>query len=128
MRGAFMVNIAKLIKSNGKYDLKVFSPESIDRIEKRITEKNGKYYIKCLIRDKEVMAKPEEIVQQLMIDKLMNEYGYPKDLIRVLYPVNFGRERKQADIIILNKKDKTSVYCVIEVNELLHELDFHVLL
>ncbi len=112
-----MVNIAKLIKSNGKYDLKVFSPESIDRIEKRITEKNGKYYIKCLIRDKEVMAKPEEIVQQLMIDKLMNEYGYPKDLIRVLYPVNFGRERKQADIIILNKKDKTSVYCVIEVKK-----------
>ena len=112
-----MIDIKKLIKSNGKYDLKVFSTESIDRIEKRITEKNGKYYIKCLIREKEVMAKPEEIVQQLMIDKLMNKYGYPKDLIRVLYAVNFGREKKQADIVILNKKDKTSVYCVVEVKK-----------
>ena len=112
-----MIDIKKLIKSNGKYDLKVFSTESIDRIEKRITEKNGKYYIKCLIREKEVMAKPEEIVQQLMIDKLMNKYSYPKDLIRVLYSVNFGREKKQADIVILNKKDKTSVYCVVEVKK-----------
>jgi type I restriction enzyme M protein len=111
------MNLSKLIKSSGQYDLTIFSPESIDRIEKNISEKNGKYYIECLKREKEVQAKPEEIVQQLMLDKLLNEYNYPLDLIRVLYPISFGREKKQADIIILNKKDKTSVFCVLEIKK-----------
>ena len=111
------INLTKLIKSNGKYDLTIFSPESIDRIEKNISERNGKFYIKCLKREKEIQARPEEIVQQLMLDKLINEYNYPLDLIRVLHPITFGREKKQADIVILNKKDKTSVFCVIEVKK-----------
>ena len=111
------MELHKLIKSGGKYDLTIFSKKSVDRIERNIIEKNGKYFIKCLKRKKEVSAKPEEIVQQFMIDKLINEYGYSEDLIQVLYTVPFGREKKQADIVILNKKDKTSVFCVIEVKK-----------
>ena len=34
-------NILQLIKSSGKYDLTIFSAESIDRIEENIFEKNG---------------------------------------------------------------------------------------
>ncbi|MCK4429468.1 MAG: type I restriction enzyme HsdR N-terminal domain-containing protein, partial [Candidatus Aenigmarchaeota archaeon] len=109
--------IAELVKADNKYDITIFSNERIDFIEERIIEKNDKPYIKCLIRNKEVVAKPEEIIQQLMIDKLLNEYNYPAELIRVLYSVTFGREKKQADIVILNKKDKTSVFCVIEVKK-----------
>jgi hypothetical protein len=33
------INLAQLIKSTGKYDLTIFSPESIDRIENNIYEK-----------------------------------------------------------------------------------------
>jgi len=33
------INIQKLIKSSGKYDLSIFSPESIDRIEKSIFDR-----------------------------------------------------------------------------------------
>ena len=35
------MNLSKLIKSSGKYDLTIFSAESIDRIEKSVFEKNG---------------------------------------------------------------------------------------
>ena len=112
-----MSKILDIIKSNSKYDLTIFDKNRIDEIEKNIREENGKYYIKCLIRDKEVQAKPEEIVQQLYIDKLINEYEYPKQLIRVLHPITFGREKKQADIIIFDKKDISSIYCVVEVKK-----------
>lgn len=101
----------------GKYDLSIFSSESIDRIESVIFEKNGKYFLSCLKRDKDIQVKPEEIVRQLMLDKLVNEYGYPLDLLEVEYTVSFGREKKFADIVILNKTDKTSVYCVVEVKK-----------
>ncbi|MCK5059763.1 MAG: N-6 DNA methylase [Candidatus Pacebacteria bacterium] len=111
------MNLSQLIKSGGKYDLTTFSAESIDRVEKSIFEKKGKHFIKCLKREKDIQAKPEEIVRQLTLDKLLNEYNYPVDLIRVEFSISFGREKKLADIIILNKKDKTSVYCVLEIKK-----------
>ena len=111
------MKISELIKSNGKYDLIVFSSESIDRIEKNIFENKGKFFVKCLIREKDIQVKPEEIVRQLMIDKLINDYGYSKDLLRVEYTVTFGKEKKFADIVILNKADKTSIYCVLEIKK-----------
>ncbi len=111
------MSIAQLIKSTGKYDLTIFSEESIDRIEKSIFEKNEKSFIKCLKREKDIQVKPEEVVRQLMLDKLINEYGYSEDLLDVEYTVNFGREKKFADIVILNKADKTSIYCVLEIKK-----------
>jgi len=111
------MNLSQFIKSTGKYDLTIFSSESIDRIEKNVFEKNGKSFIKCLKREKDIQAKPEEIVRQLMLDKLINEYNYPTDLLRVEFSVSFGREKKLADIVILNKADKTSVFCVLEIKK-----------
>lgn len=109
--------LSQLIKSNGKYDLTIFSPESIDRIDERIFWEKDKPYLWCLKRQKNIQAKPEEIVRQLMLDKLINEYEYDINNLAVEYTVNFGREKKFADIVILNKIDKTSVYCVIEVKK-----------
>lgn len=111
------MELSKLIKSDGKYDLTIFSSDSIDRIDQNIFEKGGKYFIKCLKRTKDIQVKPEEIVRQLMLDKLINEYGYAADLLDVEYTVNFGREKKFADIVIFNKTDKTSVYCVLEIKK-----------
>lgn len=111
------IKISQLIKATGKYDLTIFTPESIDRIEQNVFEQNGKLFIKCLIRDKNIQIKPEEVVRQLMLDKLINEYGYAHHLLKVEYSVSFGREKKFADIVILNKSDKTSVYCVLEIKK-----------
>jgi len=109
--------ISRLVKSDGNYDLTIFSREGTDRIEGGIFEKNGKYFIKCLKRGKDLQAKPEEVVRQLMLDKLINEYEYSSNLLDVEYAVSFGREKKFADIVILNKKDKTSIYCVLEIKK-----------
>jgi type I restriction enzyme M protein len=111
------IQLANLVKTDGKYDLTIFSAESIDRIENNIYQKEGKYYLRCLKRNKDIQVKPEEVVRQLMLDKLINEYSYSIDLLDVEYTVNFGREKKYADIVVLNKTDKTSVYCVLEIKK-----------
>lgn len=111
------IQLAQLVKSDKKYDLKIFSTESISRIDNSRFEKEGKFFLKCLKRNKDIQAKPEEIVRQLMLDKLINEYGYSVDLLDVEHTVNFGREKKFADIVIFNKTDKTSIYCVLEIKK-----------
>ena len=109
--------LSQLIKSDGKYDLTIFSPEGINRIENSIFDKNGKDFLTCLKRNKDIQVKPEEIVRQLMLDKLINESGYSIDFLNVEHTVNFGREKKFADIVIFNKTDKTSIYCVLEIKK-----------
>jgi hypothetical protein len=48
------IELARLVKSDGKYDLTIFSPESIDRIENSIFEKGGKLFLKCFKRNKDI--------------------------------------------------------------------------
>ena len=111
------MQLSELIKATGKYDLTIFSTEAIDRIENSIFDKKGKWFIRCLQRKKDIQVKPEEIVRQLMLDKLINEYHYPLELLAVEFVVTFGSSKKYADMVILNKVDKTSVYCVLEIKK-----------
>ena len=111
------IQLAQLVKSDGKYDLTIFSPEGIDRVESGAFKKEDKIFLKCFKRGKDIQAKPEEVVRQLMLDKLINEYGYSVDFLDVEYSVSFGREKKFADIVIFNKTDKSSIYCVLEIKK-----------
>ena len=84
------------ILKDSDYKLDLFSQEAIIKLEKRILSKDskngGSYYAPCLIRAKEVKLSPEEIVRQLYLDKLLNEYNYPKDKIQVEVAIQQGRD------------------------------------
>ena len=69
--------LIKILKDS-KYNLSIFEPEEIEALENRILTKNGKPYVVCLIREKEIQLKPEEVVRQLYASKLIKKYGYPK--------------------------------------------------
>ena len=99
-----------------KHTLKLFKKEDIDSIV--LFEKNGKPYLKCLASDIDRPAKPEEIVRQLYVRKLMTEYGYPKQRIAVEKEVWFGSgvHEKAADIVIY-QKDMEHPYIVVEVKK-----------
>ncbi len=104
------------------YKSEQFSAEAISRLNARIeekTDKKGKVsaVAKCLVRKKDIVLKPEEVVRQLLIDRLMNEYGYPVSRMQVEYPVYFGREVKRADIVIMDEDRPTVPYIVIEVKK-----------
>ena len=61
--------------------------------------------IVCYIRGVEIIETPEEKVRQEYVRRLVEEYGYPKELIDVEVPIQLGRdESKRADIVVYRSK------------------------
>ena len=113
--------ISKIIAASN-YKLEQFSQTEIDSVESLITTQTDKkgnevYYVKCQIRDKEIKLTDEELVRQLYINKLINEYNYPKEKMELEYSVSFGREKKRADIVIFDKIATTSPYVIVELKK-----------
>jgi len=104
--------------SDVKHRLTLFKVEDIQWLEEQLFEKNGKPYLKCLASDRDRPAKPEEIVRQLWIKKLLDEYCYPKERIKVEYAVWFGSgvSEKNADIVIM-QKDGEHPYIIFEIKK-----------
>lgn len=110
------------ILKDSDYNAEQFSAASIERLNARIeerTDKKGKVsaVVKCLVRKTDIILKPEEVIRQLFIDKLIYEYGYPVSRMQVEYPVYFGREVKRADIVIMDEDRPLVPYIVIEVKK-----------
>lgn len=97
-------DILNKILRDTKHDFTIFEKKAIDDLRKRIKIKElkgeEKPFVKCLIRNRDIILKPEEIVRQLYIEKLVSHYGYTIDRMAVENPVHFGREVKKADIVI----------------------------
>ena len=111
-----MKNILNIIKDSN-YSLSLFDQKLINELESKITFKDGKFYVVCAIRDKEIVLKPEEIVRQLYAMKLLKEYGYPKQRIRFEHPIHFGREVKSADIVVFDNDRPTVEYIIVEIKK-----------
>ncbi len=110
------------ILKDTNYGLTIFTGDEIIAIESMIFSREDKskvlkYYIKCQIRSKEIIVKPEEIIRQLFIYRLMKTYGYEKKRIRLEYPVHFGRQVKRADIVVFDQDHPTVEYIIVEVKK-----------
>ena len=94
--------------------LTIFKPESITNLS--VFLKRGKPYLTCYASGKDRPAKPEEIVRQLYIKMLMDDYGYTAERIAIEKPVQMGStvHDKPADIVIWDKDDPTVAYIIIE--------------
>ena len=117
-----MSSIISKIVADSSYKIEQFHQTEIDSVESLITiktDKKGKevYYVKCQIRDKDIKLTDEELVRQLYINKLINEYNYPKEKMELEYSVSFGREKKRADIVIFDKLATTSPYIIVELKK-----------
>ena len=73
--------------------------------------------IYCPIRRKPVQLKPEELIRQLYAARLLNKYHYSQERIRFEHLVNFGREKKRADIVILDKDRPDTPFIIVEVKK-----------
>lgn len=80
----------------------IFTAEEKADLDAGIFLKRDKPYLKCYATGKDRPAKPEEIVRQLYLKKLMDHYGYPVERIAVEKPVQFGSSvhEKAADIVV----------------------------
>ena len=100
--------------SDVKHGISLFTNREIRAVEGMIIERDGKFHIKCQIKERYKVAKPEEIVRQLWVYKLLNEYNYQEriDVERVVY---FGsRDSGLADIVVL-QEDMSHPYIIFEV-------------
>jgi len=102
-----------------QYELTIFHPDAIAWLEGQLFEKRDHPYLKCLASGRDRRAYPEEIVRQLYIKKLMEEYGYPKERIQVEKPVFFGSGmgKKRADIVVMHAEDPEAAYIIVEVKK-----------
>ena len=109
------------ILKDSNYHLFLFTAEEIDALRGKIIIKTAKGketpFVKCIIRDKDIQLKPEEIVRQLYAARLLNQYGYPKKRLAFEYQVTFGREKKSADIVVFDKDRPDTPYIIIELKK-----------
>ncbi len=117
---AYQAHAPRLLEilSEDKYRaLTIFSVADLKAVEANVGEdKKGKATIQCLVTNKPRLAKPEEVVRQLWLARLLNHYHYPKTRLAIEFPVTFGRDNtKRADIVIFDKDRPTVPYIIIEV-------------
>ena len=115
-------DIIQVVLQDSKYDLdlRLFKLEIETLREKIFTKKVGgkeTHYVNCVVREKEIQLKPEEIVRQLYATRLISQYGYEKNRLAFEHPVNFGREKKKADIVIFDKDRTDTAYIIIELKK-----------
>ncbi len=83
------------ILKDSSYTLSQFTPEEINVLEAKIffkpTKTGDKPYINCLVRNKDIQLKPEEVIRQLYLKVLTERYHYPINRLQVEYVVTFGR-------------------------------------
>lgn len=109
-----------------KYGLREFTKLKIDEVLTIFEKEKNKFYVHCLKRDRDILvydkdkntSKPEEIIRQLWLFRLIKDYRYPLDRIDVEVDVYFGTEvhRKAADIMIY-QDDKETPYIVFELKK-----------
>lgn len=110
-----MLHLVEIL-SESQRSLVLFDEIGIKTVQGLFIEKNGKPYIKCQLRGKEVQAKPEEIVRQLWIHRLTTYYRYPLSRLQIEYPITFGRDTsKRADIVVMDSDRPTVPYIIVEV-------------
>lgn len=109
------------ILKDSNYKLTQFNIDQIAKLESSIYIKDirGKQtpYIKCLVRKKDIKLTPEEVVRQLYLIVLNEEYNYPYDRMELEYAVSFGREKKRADIVVFDKIDTRAIYLMVELKK-----------
>ena len=112
-------NVLSALLKESTYKLTQFDEKTISALESNITNdtNKNKVYVTCYKRKKQIESKPEEVIRQLMLIKLVHDYGYSLDNIQVEQEITFGREKKRADIVVFDKNHANSPYIIVEVKK-----------
>lgn len=109
------------ILKDSDYKLEQFEEDEIAALEGRIFVKTvrGKEtpHVTCIVRNRDIQLKPEEVVRQLYASRLMERYDYPERRLTFEHPVNFGREIKKADLVVFDKDRVDTPYIIVELKK-----------
>lgn len=109
------------ILKDSSYKLTQFSQDKRDRLEQSIEseEIRGKLVasVVCLKRKKRIRLTSEEVIRQLYLMVLTEDFDYQLDRIELEYAVSFGREKKRADVVVFDKDRTTTPYIIVEIKK-----------
>ncbi len=96
----------------------MFGKQVTESVESRLSVKSNKDYVRCLVRDKDVQAKREELVRQLWLHRLVQHYKYPVSRLAVEFAITFGRDTsKRAGIVVMDSDRPAVPYLMVEVKQ-----------
>jgi len=100
--------------SDLKYGINLFKDDEVKRLA--FTQDGSKFLIFCPVSNKKKVAKPEEVVRQLMIDRLHYGLGYAYNQMAVEVPVKMGSSyaSKKADIVVYRDATKQTHHIIVE--------------
>ena len=114
-------DIIQTLLKDSRYHLELFTEAELAALRAKIQKQTVKGkevpFVNCAVRNKAIQLKPEELIRQLYVQRLVNHYGYTKDRLALEYPVSFGRETKRADIVIRDKDWPDTPYLIVEVKK-----------
>lgn len=84
-----------------------------------LVERSGQYYIRCRIRNRSYRFTPEEVVRQFVLNRLIDDLGYPQSQVRVEVPIQMGStvHAKPADIVVFSDSTDQRHWITIEVKK-----------
>lgn len=71
-----------------------------------LKRKDGVVYVRCLIRNKDLVCTPEEWVRQHAIHYLISVEGKKKGLIASEYELDYNGLKRRADIVVFDNTGK----------------------
>ena len=112
-------DLIQTILQDSGHHRSLFDDDAIERLQSRVFDKTVKgkktAFVRCILRNKDVQLKPDEVVRQLYADRLINHYGYPHKRLTFEHSFNLGRQKKKADIVIFDKDKPDTEFMIIEL-------------
>ena len=82
--------------------MSIIRPLELPKAPLRLKRKDGEVYVRCVIRNKDLVMTPEEWVRQHVIHFLINEKGISKGRIASELALNYNGRLKRADIVVFD--------------------------
>ena len=78
-------------------------PLNLPKAPLKLTRRNGEIYVRCLIRQKDLVCTPEEWVRQHVIHDLISVKGVSKGRIASEFPLEYNGRSKRADLVLFDQ-------------------------
>jgi type I restriction enzyme M protein len=100
-----------------QHGLSVFEPSDVDKLV--LADDGPKATILCRVSGRHKVAKPEEIIRQLVINTLVDDLGYPLDRLAIEVKIKMGSTyaSKAADLVVYTDKAKLTPYIIVEIKK-----------
>ena len=84
-------------------------PLNLPNAPLNLKRKDGVVYVRCLVRNKDLVCTPEEWVRQHAIHYLISVEGKKKGLIASEYELNYNGLKRRADIVVFDKNGLSEI-------------------